>query len=47
MVEELGYDRSILYHYRILGMSYREGLRMIERDQMWIICASMFWGLGK
>ncbi|CAN6687464.1 unnamed protein product [Malus baccata var. baccata] len=38
MVEELGYDGSILYHYRIPGMSYREGLRLIERDQMWIIC---------
>ncbi|KAM1099936.1 hypothetical protein TB2_006365 [Malus domestica] len=33
MVKELGYDGFILYHYRIPGMSYREGLRLIEWDQ--------------
>ncbi|KAB2612163.1 hypothetical protein D8674_036843 [Pyrus ussuriensis x Pyrus communis] len=33
MVKELGYDGFMLYHYRILGMSYWEGLRLIERDQ--------------
>ena len=33
MVKELGYDGFMLYHYRIPGMSYCEGLRLIERDQ--------------
>ncbi|KAB2626261.1 hypothetical protein D8674_017921 [Pyrus ussuriensis x Pyrus communis] len=33
MFKKLGYDRFILYHYRIPGMSYREGLRLIEWDQ--------------
>ncbi|RXH69199.1 hypothetical protein DVH24_036983 [Malus domestica] len=33
MVKELGYDGFMLYHYRIPGMSYWEGLRLIEHDQ--------------
>ncbi|CAN6722987.1 unnamed protein product [Malus baccata var. baccata] len=33
MVKKLGYDGFILYHYRIPGMSYKEGLRHVDRDQ--------------